>query len=242
MAQKKNSKEQKKRPARASKAKKVQAPKKKAVPVRAKALPPSKKAPIRAKAARAKSNVETTIASSAALRAQMQKLVSAKTPAEYIERSLKVKLTVPQKGYVTRLWLEKTGYTVKDIEYARNRNPYWKKLKSEGSLERNEKRFKMHDYREKKRKKIVAVEWNDDNLRSFIELTGKMADWQLAERFSTTIPAINHLRRKYNVAVRLLAAVGKPAGARTLVPVMRSSEGVLKRQLDQALTFKKKRR
>jgi len=242
MAQKKLKKNLKKKPVAVSKSPAKPAAKKKAASSHPKAHRPVKKTPVRAKKAPARKSVDEVLFSTAALRAQMKKLISAKNPADYIEKSLSVKLSVPQKGYITRLWLDKTGYTVKDIEYARNRNPYWKKMKSEGSLERNEKRFKMHDYRDKKHKKTSApVEWNDANIKTFLEMTGKMTDWQLAEHFSTTIPAINHLRRKYNTATRLVTALGKAANAKTLIPIMRSSEGVIKRQLAQAVAFKKRR-
>lgn len=37
-----------------------------------------------------------------------------------------------------------------------------------------------------------------------------MADWQLAQRFKTTLPAVNHIRRKFKLSRTLLEQQKKP--------------------------------
>ena len=51
-------------------------------------------------------------------------LLESQTPEEYIERSLKVNISSSKKSKITVEWFKKTGFSVKDIEKARNRNDY----------------------------------------------------------------------------------------------------------------------
>ena len=67
-----------------------------------------------------------------------KKLYRAKTPKEYIEKSLTLDIPPGRKAYVTRYWLKKTGYTTEDIKHARKRNKYWETKKRNGTTERNE--------------------------------------------------------------------------------------------------------
>ena len=47
---------------------------------------------------------------------QEEKLFKSKTPEEYIDNSLKVKLTPGRKAYITRLWLEKKKQALAALE------------------------------------------------------------------------------------------------------------------------------
>jgi len=137
---------------------------------------------------------------------QELKLFNSKTPEEYIDNSLKTNLPSGRKAHVTRLWLEKKKYTIEDIKRARNRHPYWKKKKMAGSSERNEQRRMEHDYRN-----YGSLEWDESTVKEFIEMNRKdkrgayeHKDFELARHFATTIPSIQHYRRKYNMVVAIL--------------------------------------
>jgi hypothetical protein len=132
------------------------------------------------------------------------RLLESKTPAEYIENSLFLEKW-SEKCSITKQWLNKTGYTIKDIQYARNRHPYWKRLKlknhKDNILIRNEK----HSYYSSGH----ITYWKYD-IHKFLEKNKKdrkgkylYKDWQLAKYFECSIPAIQGMRRKYNMALFL---------------------------------------
>jgi len=149
-----------------------------------------------------------------------QKLINSKTPEEYIENSIKCRLPSGRKAFITRLWLEKKAkYTIEDIKHARNRHPHWKKKKMEGSLERNQQRQHDHDY-----SRGGDITWNEKLIRKFIDLNRKDAsgkyvsrDHQLAKKFNTTIPAIQHYRRKYNLTLKILERAGQKPNERRVL-------------------------
>src|SRR5512137_991233 len=125
-------------------------------------------------------------------------ILASKTPEDYIDRSLKARLPPAAKAKLARLWMEATGYTKEDILRARNRHPYWKKKKMEGSAERTRKRLAAHDY-----SGGSAVQWDEALVSEFLGLNKKGSDgryeykdWQLAEHFGATIPSIQYMRRK----------------------------------------------
>ena len=60
---------------------------------------------------------------------QIKKLLSKKTPEAYIDFTVKNKFSKGEKQRATRIWLDKTGYSIDDINRARNRHPYWKDRK-----------------------------------------------------------------------------------------------------------------
>ncbi len=167
-------------------------------------------------------------ASSPKLEAERKKLLSAKTPDQYIQRSLESKLSRGEKGGLTREWLEKSGYTHEDILFARNRNPYWKKQKGRGSYERTLKRIKKLNFAGKKTGRKV---WSDADLGRFYELNDQLADWQLAQKFKTSLPAVNHIRRKFKLAKALLEKQRKPVGKAAVVKLSRTDEKVLRMTL-----------
>ena len=135
-------------------------------------------------------------------------ILESKTPQEYIQRCLHTNISMGRKTRISTLWQQKTGYTVKDIKYARHRNPYWKDRKKEGWKERNIIRWKKHNYKETM--KLIRKRRNKEDIKNFLELnkkdkTGKYInrDWQIAKKLKTTIPAIQGLRRNFNMIQKL---------------------------------------
>ncbi len=164
---------------------------------------------------------------------QEQKLFNSKNPREYIENSLKSNLPSGRKAFITRQWLEKTRYSIDDIQYARNRHPYWKSRKMRGSSERNQQRFLEHNYA-----RSGALVWNEKTITRFLEMNRKdkygryiYKDHELAKHFRTTIPSIQHYRRKYNMALLILMAEKRPVTAKRILDLIGMSEKLLRERL-----------
>jgi hypothetical protein len=150
---------------------------------------------------------------------EVKYLFGSKNPAEYIKRSLEIGIPSGKKAVITRAWLEKTGYTVKDIQFARHRNSYWKKRKLKGNYERNRRRIARHEYSSGSR-----VQWTEKKLYKFVELTGQRRDYELARYFHTTIPSIQYLRRKFTSAKAILSERGRKITTKQMVDLMLNSE------------------
>jgi hypothetical protein len=155
-------------------------------------------------------------------------ILESKTPQDYIDRSLKARLSPAAKAKLARIWMESTGYSKEDILRARNRHPYWKKKKMEGSAERTKKRLAEHDY-----SGGSAVQWDDRLVSEFLGLNKKgpdgryeYKDWQLAEHFGATIPSIQYMRRKLSKVGELL---GGKAPRPKVVEYLLRAESVLSR-------------
>jgi hypothetical protein len=153
-------------------------------------------------------------------------ILESATPEEYVERSLKAKLSPAIKAQLARSWMEKTGFTREDILHARNRNPYWKRKKMEGAAERTRRRLDLHDY-----SNGVVVSWTSDKIAEFIELNRTGADgkylhkdWELASHFGTSIPSIQYMRRKFHKTRSLL---GPRVRKEKMIEYMGCSETVL---------------
>lgn len=137
---------------------------------------------------------------------QELKLLNSKTPGEYIDNSLRSRLPAGRKAYLTKLWLEKTGRKVEDIQHARNRHPYWKKRKMKGSSARNLQRRKDHNYSEDGK-----LRWTRESVLEFLRMNKKdkrgrylHRDYELAQHFNSSIPSIQHYRRKQNMVCAYL--------------------------------------
>lgn len=135
-------------------------------------------------------------------------IMAAKDPSAYIDASLRAHIPPAAKAKLARQWMEKTGYSREDILHARNRHPYWKKKKMEGSAERTRKRLSAHDY-----SRGGTVEWNTERVAKFLDLNAKdksgryeHRDWEIAEAFGASIPSVQYMRRKHRRAVELLGA------------------------------------
>lgn len=155
-------------------------------------------------------------------------ILESKTPEAYIEASLKAKISPAAKARLARQWMERTGFTKDDILRARNRHPYWKKKKMEGSAERTRRRLSAHDYSGGK-----TLEWTPALIEEFLSLNGKNAggqylhrDWELAEHFQSSIPSIQYMRRKYR---RVLEMLGPRTSKAKLVDYLTRAESVLVR-------------
>jgi hypothetical protein len=167
-------------------------------------------------------------------------ILESKNPADYIDRSLKARLTPAAKAKLARLWMESTGYSKEDILRARNRHPYWKRKKMEGSAERTRKRLAAHDY-----SGGASVQWDSDLVTEFLGLNQRnhegryeQKDWQLAERFSATIPSIQYMRRKLSKVEGLL---GARASQGKVVEYLLRAESVLSRGKDAVEGLKSSR-
>jgi hypothetical protein len=168
-------------------------------------------------------------------------ILESRTPADYIDRSLKARLSPAAKAKLARLWMESTGYSKEDILRARNRHPYWKRKKMEGSAERTRRRLAAHDY-----SSGSSVQWDAKLVAEFLELNKRGAegryewkDWQLAEHFGATIPSIQYMRRKLS-KVELLLGVRAPRGK--VVEYLQRAESVLSRGKDAVEEVKVSRR
>ena len=155
-------------------------------------------------------------------------ILESRTPEDYIDRSLKARLPPAAKAKLARHWMEATGYSKEDILRARNRHPYWKRKKMEGSAERTRKRLASHDY-----SGGSSVRWDRALVAEFLSLNRKgpdgrylRKDWQLAERFSATIPSIQYMRRKLSKVEDLL---GSKAPQAKVVDYLLRAESVLSR-------------
>ncbi len=155
-------------------------------------------------------------------------ILESKTPEDYIDRSLKARLPPASKAKLARHWMEATGYSKEDILRARNRHPYWKRKKMEGSAERTRRRLAAHDY-----SSGGSVQWDQALVTQFLDLNRKgqdgryeRKDWQLAERFGATIPSIQYMRRKLSKVESLL---GNRASQSKVVEYLLRAESVLSR-------------
>jgi hypothetical protein len=155
-------------------------------------------------------------------------ILDARTPEDYIEASLRAKIAPATKARLARLWMAQSGFCREDILHARNRHPYWKSKKMEGSAERTRVRLTVHDY-----SSGTNLVWNTARVGRFLELNGKdkagryqHRDWEVAEAFGASIPSIQYMRRKYRRAVEML---GPRVSKTKLVEYLTFAESVLVR-------------
>jgi hypothetical protein len=155
-------------------------------------------------------------------------ILESKTPADYIDRSLKARISPAAKAKLARIWMESSGYTKEDILKARNRHPYWKRKKMEGSADRTRRRLAAHNYSAGQ-----SVQWNSKLVSEFLGLNRRdrdgryeWKDWQLAEHFGATIPSIQYMRRKLSKVEDLL---GNRASQGKVVEYLLRAESVLAR-------------
>jgi hypothetical protein len=156
-------------------------------------------------------------------------VMAARTPDEYVDESVRSRLPPRAKARLAKEWMRKTGYSVDDIVHARNRHPYWKQKKQENAADRARSRLARHSY-----SGGGEVDWTPESIGEFLDMNRKdkdgnyaYRDWQIAERFNSTIPSIQYMRRKL---IRLqTAARGEPLSKNKLVDSMKRSEVILKR-------------
>ena len=132
-----------------------------------------------------------------------KKLVSSSDPAEYIDLSLNLPLSAYEKSLAAREWMKETGFTLKDIQYARNRHPYWKKRKCAGAGIRSRRRNAQFT-------KNTKTRLGEKEIIEFVDLNKKdrngqylNKDYELARHFRLSIYGVQHLRRKLNKIYRI---------------------------------------
>lgn len=152
------------------------------------------------------------------------KLVESADPAEYVDRSLKLPLTAYEKSRAARDWMARTGYELKDIQYARNRHPHWKKKKGVGAGTRSRRRNAAFARNTKNR-------LNNKEIVEFVEMNRKDAqgrylrkDYELARHFKLSIYGVQHLRRKLNKIQRIFRLMKVKPEKRIVFDYMAYSE------------------
>jgi hypothetical protein len=169
--------------------------------------------------------------------AEMKNLLQKKTVDAYVDYSIKSKLTPAEKRFVTRQWLDKTGLTIEDINYTRNRHPYWKKVKMNGAAERRKTRMEKYDFSGGKHKK-----WEKDELLKFIDFNPKHADFELAKIFKCSIPSIQGVRRLFNLAAKILEFEGKGKSKPAMHKLMLINEKALRQMYKKMNPSAKKKK
>lgn len=167
-------------------------------------------------------------------------ILKAKTPMEYIERSLYSKVSQGQKTVISKVWQQRTGYAVEDIKYARNRHPYWKALKMKGGVERNKIRMKKYYFKD-----TPKTIWTIAEIKKFLKYNNKKGgiyeykDRELSELLESTIASVQAWRRKVNLINRLFKKLNtRPAKQTEYLPVlMQSSETSLRTEFYKKDSF-----
>ena len=165
----------------------------------------------------------------AKINSERTKLLSAKTPEQYIALSINSKLPPGKKATITSEWLAKTNFTYEDISHARNRDPYWRKKKSLGSKQRNLKRINEFNY--KKPGATPKKTWSIEEMEELFELDKKLVDRDLAKKFKTSLPAINHIRRKFKMVREIFEIKKQKINKSKVVAYSMKSEKLLREEL-----------
>lgn len=134
---------------------------------------------------------------------EIHKLLKADSPEKYIDLATKSSLKSSLKGIVTRHWLKQRNFSVRDLTYARNRHPHWKSKKQINHAERTRQRFQSFNYSQGQ-----AKNWTAEELRRFLELNEQASDRELAEKFQRSIPSVQGIRRRINLAKKILTLKG----------------------------------
>ncbi|MDH4262162.1 MAG: hypothetical protein OEV78_03850 [Spirochaetia bacterium] len=160
---------------------------------------------------------------------KIKKLLSAKTPEEYIDNSVKSKLPQRDKARATKIWLEQTDFTIEDISYARNRHPYWKAIKQKNHQFRTRKRFSDFNYSTGN-----TQPWTIELLKQFLEVNDKITDRELAQQFKRSLPSIQAIRRRINLANRIFELEGAAKVNKSMIlKKIVSDEKVLRKKLNE---------
>jgi hypothetical protein len=165
----------------------------------------------------------------AKISSERSKLLSAKTPEQYISFSINSKLPPGKKATITSEWLAKTNFTYEDIAYARNRDPYWRKKKSLGSKQRNLKRIQEFNF--KKPGANPKKTWSIKEIEELFDLDKTLVDRDLAKKFKTSLPAINHIRRKFKMVREIFELKKEKGNKKKIVAYSMKSEKLLREEL-----------
>ena len=169
---------------------------------------------------------------------KVKKLLNAKTPEEYIDSSVKSNLSQREKARATKMWLEQTSFTIQDISYARNRHPYWKAIKQKNHQFRTKKRFSDFNYSAGN-----SQPWTNELLKQFLDVNDKITDRELAKEFKRSLPSIQAIRRRVNLANRIFELEGSTKVTKSmLLKKIISDEKVLRKKLNEIKDTKIKRK
>ncbi len=158
----------------------------------------------------------------------IQALMIKKNPEAYIDACVKSKLKSSKKAIITKIWLEKTGFSIEDIQHARNRHPFWKKKKRANSEERRKVRVEKYDFSSGKEKNKT---WEENELEKLLELNDIKKDWELAKFFKRSIPSIQFIRRKISLTKRLANAQGKKPDKKFIYKTVLRDEKALRKEV-----------
>lgn len=154
-----------------------------------------------------------------------KQILNSKTPDDYVERTLNSNLSRGEKIAIARQWQSLSGYNGDDIKQARHRHPFWKEKKREGSARRIADRIRQHDY--SKIDGSRTKEYSDKEIDKFLELNKRdrsgryvKRDWEIAKKMRTTIPAIQHWRRKYNLISKIADVENKKLTKKFIMRMM----------------------
>lgn len=179
-----------------------------------------------------KSAAKTSGGSRGAKENAIEACKKSRTAAELIDNFVKYDrvLTKPDKAKISGEWKQKHKKTNADIEYARNRHPYWKARKNVNRLENNRKRMEQHSYYKGENLKP----WSEKEITNFLSINDSMHDWELAKKLKRSIPSIQGMRRKISVLKR--------ANKRVTTQLLKHSERKLKRELGLEKPAKSRKR
>lgn len=163
-----------------------------------------------------------------------KQILNSKNPDEYVERTLNSDLTRGEKISLAREWQKLSGFTGEDIKAAREQHPYYKEKRREGSSQRIAERISQHNY--SKTKSTRTKEYSADEISIFLDLNKKdkkgryiHRDWEIAKEMKTTIPAVQHWRRKYNLIVKIAEKEGTKVTKAFVKKMMKNHEKGLRK-------------
>lgn len=161
---------------------------------------------------------------------ERQKLLSAKNLDEFVKLYIKSTLNGSTKGYLAKLWAQSNGRNPKEIETAKNKHPLWKEYRKEKYGHLAKERNARHDYREPG----TRQKWDYEKLKKFYTKNAAgTRDIELAQEFKTTFPVVYHLRRKINMAVKILNLEKSPVTAAKVCALATTTESKLRDDLKQ---------
>jgi len=167
-----------------------------------------------------------------------EEILNAKNPMEFIDMCLNSSIPSGRKGRIARRWVIITGYTSDDINYARNRHPYWKEKKSDGIEERNKERLNHHNY--SNGRGSLREPWPDEKIAQFLEFNKKdeegeylLNDYEMAKQMEISLASVQGWRRKYNLTEKILKVTGKNKTLRIMLAYLRIGETSLRKELKE---------
>ncbi|MEM7180785.1 MAG: hypothetical protein AAF518_07725, partial [Spirochaetota bacterium] len=120
--------------------------------------------------------------------ATMKKISSIKKMDDWITFIIKSSASPQKKGYLTKLWLEKNGFTKNDLDQAKKYNKLWKLRASKNTLMRR-RRLEIE-----KNLKKAGKPWTEQELQKLKENIDK-PEADLIKMFKRSLQSINSKKR-----------------------------------------------